>query len=148
MALRVDVCPREDPPAIALRVAVFLLDPGLVLLGMPSPCPLPQACEDGGVHGAKSCLTGVVSVIGRPSPAHWLEQTDQVCDLCLLVRLDHTADLLQERVHVLAGWLGEVFAVVCASMVSQEIAALVYAGDDSLFLREFPPAFLQALLYA
>jgi hypothetical protein len=119
IALRVDVLPGEDPPAIALRVEVLLLDPGLVLFEMPSPCPLPQDLEDGGVHGAKGCLPGVVSVIGRPSPDHRIEQTEQVFDLCLLVGLDNTADLLQERVHVPAGWLGDVFAVVFAYMVSK-----------------------------
>ena len=116
IALCVDVFSGEDPPAIALRVEVFLLDPGLVLFRMPSPCPLPQDLEDGGVHGAQGCLPGVVSVRGRPAPDHRLEQTAQVCDFCLLVRLDNTSDLLQERVHVLAGGLGEVFAVVFAYM--------------------------------
>src|SRR5262249_47660499 len=147
MALRIDVFPREDPPAIALRVEVFLLDPGLVLFGMPSPCPLPQDLKDGGVHGAKGCLTGVVSVIGRPAPDNRIEQTDQVFNLCLLVGLDDASHLLQERVHVLAGWLGDVFAVVFAYMVSEEITALVYAGDDGLFLREFQPTFLYEWLY-
>ena len=147
LALLVAVFPGEDPPAIALRAEVLILDPGLVLFGMPSPCPLPQDLEDGGVYGAKGFLTGVVSVIGSPSPDNRIEQTDQVFDLCLLVGLDDSSDLLQERVHVLAGRLGDVFAVVLAYMVSEEIEAVVYAGDDCLFLREFQPAFLHELLH-
>ena len=94
MALRVDVFPGEDPPAIALRVEVFILDPGRILFGMSSPCPLPQDLEDGGVYGAKGFLTGVVSVIGRPSSDNRIEQTDQVFDLRLLVGLDDAADRL------------------------------------------------------
>ena len=88
-----------------------------------------------------------MSVIGRPSPDHRIEQTDQVFDLRLLVGLDDASDLLQERVHVLAGRLGKVFAVVLTYMVSEEIEAVVYAGDDGLCLREFQPAFLHELLH-
>ena len=72
---------------------------------------------------------------GRPSSDHRIAQTDQVCDLRLLVGLDDAADRLQERVYVLAGRLGNVFAVVLAYMVSEEIEAVVYAGDDCLFSR-------------
>src|SRR5437867_2692144 len=104
---------------------------------MPSPCPLPYGFAESGVHGANGCLPGVVSVRGRPSPDHRIEQTDQVFDLCLLVGLDDASDLLQARVHVLAGRLGTVCAVVRASMVSEAIEAVVYAGDAGLVRREF-----------
>src|SRR5713101_7748102 len=127
---------------------ICLLDPGRMLFGLSSPGPLPQALADGGVSGAQGCLPGVVSVLRRPSSENRLAQTAQVVDLRLLVGLDDAADRLQERVHVLAGWLGKVCAVVRASMGSEAIEAVGDAGDDCLVLRECQPAFLPALLHA
>ena len=71
-----------------------------------------------------------------------VEQIDQIGGRHTSCVSDGLADAIQESFNVLLGRLDEQFPVgVPAHVLSEEIKAFLYVGDDRLFRREFKPSF-------
>src|SRR2546426_2358985 len=89
------------------------------LVRMSSFGPVPHEFEDGCVHCGKGLRACHMPMVKRPSPNDRVQLADQVPCRGLLVSLDHSADLFQERFDILLGGFDEHLAVILAQVLTQ-----------------------------
>ena len=68
----------EDPIPSPAWFKIFLLDPALVLLGMPSPGPPPETREDVVIHAIERVRTHDMPMIIGPTSYLGVELVDQI----------------------------------------------------------------------
>ncbi len=133
-------CPHEGPLSSLVRAKIFLRHPAARLLRVPPCGPGPQTLEDGCIHFDEGGLAHHVAVRVCPPANHRVELGNQIARRGLLVCLHHLPDVPEECLNTLAGWFDEQFPSILASMLSQEIEAVLKRGEMGFRRRKFQPS--------
>ena len=108
---------KEHPVTVPNTLEVFLLDPTVTFLGVPSSCPLPESVEDRMIDFGKSALANHMPMIARPSPNNGGQLRNEQACRCLSIGLDDCSDLGQKAFDVLLGRCYQQFSVVLADVL-------------------------------
>jgi hypothetical protein len=141
----------EHPIVSAGGFEVFLRDPFFGFAWMFPLDPLSQDSIDRVINRTERFFAHHMLVVVGPASDHGIQLDNQPrCRQCL-VRFHCGPDLFQKRLYILLGRLDQQFVpfacLILAHILSQEVEAFFYLGDDCFLSRELQPPFPQELLH-
>ncbi len=126
---------RKHPVSCPLRREVFLLHPGGTFSWVSPSGPPPQLFKDCMIHRVKDFTAGPKSMVVGPSPDNRIEFHHDLSRRAILVFLDDSSDLLDERLYVLFRGTRQYSSIaVLAYMLTEEVEAVLNSGDDGFLL--------------